>query len=133
MGQPSSSDLAIFTFRVQRVPNSQWVVAGTVLLHHCLGVAAETGHLSLSSLGLWPHGPLTSQLLPKYPQHFSPARLPGVPYLRSHFVHAHNLQLDSLVVLQSDPGCPETPWAAEAMQGWALQACWALPHLEASI
>lgn len=24
---------------------------------------------------------------------------------------------NSLAVLQSDPGCPETPWAAEAMQG----------------
>lgn len=101
MGQPSSSDLAVFTFRVQRVPNSQRVVAGTVsvLLHHCLGVAAETGHPSLSSLGLWPHSPLTSQLLPKYPQHFSPARLPGVPYLRSHFVHAHNLRLSSSVAI----------------------------------
>lgn len=40
---------------------------------------------------------------------------------------------DSLVLLQSDPRCLESPWAAEATQGQLLQASWALPHLGASI
>lgn len=39
----------------------------------------------------------------------------------------------SPVLLQSDPGCPETPWAAEATQGRLLQASRAVPHLGASI